>query len=156
MPDQLFCYIRKRWITATPEEKIRQFLIQQMTENLGYPKNLIILEKNLNQLPHLDQSILSSLPTRRIDLLVLAKNLHPNYPFYPLLLIECKAIPLNQKAMRQVIGYNHFLRACFVALANQEEVQLGWIDPKEGKLRVVKGLPPFETLFQEARRLFAS
>lgn len=152
-PDQLFCTIRKRWITATPEEKIRQFYIQHMVENLCYPLNSIILEKNLNQLPHLDPSAHALLPTRRIDLLLLAKDLHPRFPFYPLLLIECKATPLNDKAMRQLMGYNHYLQACFVALANQQELRLGWMDPVSQIFQMSSGLPPYELLLKQAAQI---
>ncbi len=153
MPDQLFCYIRKRWITATPEEKIRQFLIKQMVEKLQYPQNHFILEKGLNQMPHLGQSQINSLPLRRIDLIVVAKNLHPNYPLYPLLLIECKSVPITQKAIRQAMGYNHFLRACFVAVANQLETLLSWVDPKQQIQQTVAGLPDYQTLLHKASTL---
>ena len=53
MPDSLFCPLRKIWVAALPEEKIRQALIQKMTQHLGYPLGNIALEKSLDQLPHL-------------------------------------------------------------------------------------------------------
>lgn len=154
MPDQLFCYIRKRWISATPEEKIRQLLIKQMIEELNYPQNYFITEKGLNQMPHLNPASLASLPARRLDLIVLAKDLHPNYPLYPLLLIECKAIPITNKAIRQATGYNHFLKACFVALANSSELLLSWVDPEQQTHQIVKGLPDYPTLLHRAKSVF--
>jgi hypothetical protein len=156
MPDQLFCYIRKRWIKATPEEKIRQFLIKQMVEKLQYPPNYFIMEKGLNQMPHLDKACLNSLPFRRIDLIVLAKNLHPQYPLYPLLLIECKAIKITQKAIRQVMGYNHFLGACFVAVINQVETHL-YSSRFEANLKgehlQEPSFPDYPTLLQKAKAI---
>lgn len=145
MPDQLFCCIRKRWFTATPEEKIRQFLIRHMVDHLQYPQNHFVLEKELCQLPHIDPACHALLPQRRFDLIVLAKNLHPLHPLYPLLLIECKAVPLTAKAMRQIIGYNHYLRACFTALANQTTILL------EPKLQNRNGIPPYPVLLEQAK-----
>lgn len=151
MPDQLFCYIRKRWISATPEEKIRQLLIKHMIENLQYPPNYFIMEIGLKQLPHLDRACLRFLPLRRIDLVVLAKDLHPQFPLYPLLLIECKAVPITKKAIRQAMGYNHFLRACFVAVTNHLQTLLSWVDPQQQTQQIIKGLPDYQTLFQRAK-----
>jgi len=153
MPDRLFCYIRKRWIKASPEEKIRQSLINYLKENLDYPLNQMIIEKGLECLPHLDPTLTPHFPIRRIDLLILAKDLHPHHPFYPLILIECKATHINEKAMRQVLGYNHFLKSCFIALANQHEVQLGWIEPGQNLLISKKGIPSYPLLLEHAKKL---
>lgn len=154
MPDQLFCYIRKRWLTATPEEMIRQFLIRHMVENLHYPQSHFIIEKSLHQFPHLNPANLHAMPSRRVDVILLAKDLHPNYPLYPLLLIECKAVPITAKTMRQVLGYNHYLRAYFVAVSNQTETQLAWINPQEQTLQITKNLPDYPTLFAQAKQIF--
>lgn len=148
MPDQLFCCIRKRWFTATPEEKVRQFLIRRMIDQLQYPQNHFVLEKGLYQLPHINPASHALLPQRRFDLIVLAKNLHPIHPLYPLLLIECKAVPLTAKAMRQIIGYNHFLRSCFIALANQTTILL---DSSHSNLQNRNELPPYTSLLEQAR-----
>ena len=126
MTDPLFCPIRKKWVAALPEEKIRQALIDEMIHRLNYPTGSLALEKALHQLPHLCDH--PSLPKRRSDLIVLTKNIHPHYPFYPLLLVEFKAIPLSQNVLRQIIGYNQFVKAYFIAVVNQTESCTGWYD----------------------------
>lgn len=101
-----------------------------MVQNLGYPANRICLETTLNQLPHLRN--VEALPKRRIDIVVFGLDIHPHYPLYPLLLIECKAISLTQKTLRQVAGYNYFVGAHFIGVVNQTKNYLGYYD-KEAK-----------------------
>ncbi len=119
-----------------PEEKIRQSLLVFMQEELLYPKELISVEKALSAFPHLKGK---KLPNRRFDIAVLQAK-----TFLPLLIIECKAVPLNQKAFDQVIGYNHLVNAPFLALANGKEI-ITLI--KEGSTyQKVLGLPEYKTL----------
>ena len=138
MSDSLFCPIRNKWVAALPEEKIRQALIQDMIHRLGFPQGALALEKNLSQLPHLHAS--HSLPNRRTDLVVLAKNIHPVHPFYPLLLVECKAVPLTDKVLRQMIGYNQFVKAYFIAAVNQTTAFTGWYHPEHQDFIFEEGL----------------
>lgn len=148
MADSLFCLLRKIWVAALPEERVRQALIQEMTRRLGYPGGNLTLEKSLNQLPHLQAQ--RTLPKRRADLIVFAKNLHPQYSFYPLLLVECKAVPLTDKVLRQIVGYNHFVRAYFIAAVNQTDCYLGYYHPEYKDFKFQKGLLPYEDLLRWA------
>lgn len=104
-----------------PEERVRQALITMMIEQLGYPPELLVIEKELSQLPHL--TFCEGVPQRRVDLLAYHKvenNLEP------LLLVECKAIKADRKALEQVMGYNHFVGAPFVAVVSRETRLTGW------------------------------
>ena len=56
-----------------PEERVRQALLKLMTGQLGYPPAMMVVEKELCQLPHLQHS--DALPQRRIDLLVYRKKI---------------------------------------------------------------------------------
>lgn len=152
MSSFLFCPVRNCLVSDLPEERVRQALIQEMTLRLGYPVKSLALEKNLNQLPHL-QSNPISLPKRRADLIVFAKDLHPQYPFYPLLLIECKAVPLTDKVLRQLVGYNHFVKAYFIAAVNQNYTYLGFYHPEYKDFKFQKGLLPYEVLLKETQFL---
>lgn len=118
----IYCAIRTQWVKASPEEKVRQQLLFTMINTLGYPASLIVVEKRLKELPHLSKA-LGSPPNRRIDILCYAKGLHPNFPLYPLLVIECKAVPLNRAVLRQVGGYNYFIGALYYAIANATDIQ---------------------------------
>lgn len=146
MSDLLFCPIRQNWVASLPEEKVRQSLIREMIDNLGYPQNSIAIEKSLDQLPHLLSK--SSLPKRRADLIVFAKDLHAKHPFYPLLLVECKAVPITDRTLRQIAGYNHFVGAHFIAIVNQTHTYLGYDDPKSQEYKFFSKLMPFNELLQ--------
>lgn len=149
MHDPIFCPIRKIWVASLPEEKIRQALIKKMVSELGFPINSIALEKNFNQIPHLVHK--GPFPKRRIDLLVFSQNIHNDFDFYPLLMIEFKAIPLNKKVLRQVIGYNQFVNACFIAAANDSTISFGWFDPSQKNYVFQENLPEYHFLLEKAR-----
>lgn len=151
MSDLLFCPLRKIWIAALPEERVRQALIQEMIQNLGYPLGSLVLEKSLDQLPHLQTQ--TSLPKRRADLIVFAKNLHPHHVFYPLLLVECKAIALTNKTLRQIVGYNQFIGAYFIAVVNQNHSYLGWYHPDYKDFKFQKGLLSYDVLLKWAVKI---
>jgi hypothetical protein len=151
MSDSLFCPLRKIWVAALPEEKIRQALVQKMTQRLGYSLGSIALEKNLEQLPHLQAT--RSLPRRRADLIVFAKDLHPQHAFYPLLLVECKAAPLTHKVLRQLIGYNQFVGAYFIAAVNETTTYLGYYHPHYQDFQFEEGLIMYDLLLKRAHTL---
>jgi hypothetical protein len=141
----VYCTIRKEWVALLPEEEVRQRLIKLMVEQLGYPISLLVVEKSLKQMPHLSRGE-RKLPERRADLLCYAPGIHKEHALYPLLLIECKAVKLTSKVISQVLGYNIYLQACFVAIANQEEIKTGWFDPATKQYRFAQGLPAYEVL----------
>ena len=99
------------------EEDVRQALLSEMTERLGYPISLIALEKEIAQLPHTNGQGRG----RRLDLVCMAPGIHPRFPLYPLLIVECKKEQLDSAALRQALGYNAIVQAPFVCLANGQE-----------------------------------
>ena len=99
---------------GSPEERVREAFRQKLVLELGYPSSLLISERELSLLPHL-QGI--EVPKRRLDLLCFEKG-----SMRPLLLVECKAVPLTQQALDQVIGYNYFVKARYLTLVNQTEI----------------------------------
>jgi Type I restriction enzyme R protein N terminus (HSDR_N) len=136
-------FLRRKWVKATPEEVVRQRLIRWMVEELGFPSHLMAIEKELAQLPHLQNLPLAQIPKRRLDLLVFSPK-----DLSPLLMIECKATTLSSKSIRQLIGYNYFVKASFICLANHHEVLTGLFCLSEKKYRFQKGMPRFEQLTQ--------
>jgi hypothetical protein len=113
--------VRRRYVSATPEERVRQRWLQWMIHELHYPKELLTVEKKLKELPHLFGK---AVPQRRVDILCYGKGIHPCHLLYPMLMIECKDGELTDAAIDQVIGYNHHVGAYFVAVANLEEVRV--------------------------------
>lgn len=152
MTESIYCSIRKMWVAALPEEIIRQRLITHMIQNLSFPSSSLAVEKGLKQMPHLTL-LPGDIPDRRADLVCFAKGIHPDHSLYPLLLIECKAVPLNSKVMHQVMGYNHFLKAHFIAAANENEIRLGWLDKTFQTYQFIPYLPSYTDLLKKTRLL---
>lgn len=133
----LVCVIRKSLVAKTKEEEVRQRLLLLLLEK-GYPPSHIIVEASLNTLPQFKNK---NLPDRRFDILIVNQT----WDASPLLLIECKAVPLSHQVLKQVIGYNHFLKAPFVTIANQTEIQTGIWKKEEGWI-FSNGLPHYNEL----------
>ncbi|MCB1148728.1 MAG: type I restriction enzyme HsdR N-terminal domain-containing protein [Chlamydiia bacterium] len=117
-----YCPIRKEKVQLLPEERVRLSCIAFLIRDLHFPKELLSVECALSSLPHLASR--GDLPDCRIDLVCFARNIHPVYSLYPLLLVECKAVPLTEKAERQLAGYNFYVNAPFIALAGPNEMRL--------------------------------
>ncbi|MCH9627338.1 MAG: hypothetical protein S4CHLAM2_09750 [Chlamydiales bacterium] len=145
----LFDPIRKKWVEATPEETIRQELVKKMIQDLGFPSALIAVERELAQLPHLQLTQREEIPKRRADLIVFAKNIHPDHDLFPLLMIECKAVALTPRFAQQVVGYNACVQAPFLALANGDQVMIGAFDRDAGHTRFQPGLPAYTELLSQ-------
>jgi len=129
---QVYDSIRKKWVEATPEEIVRQKLLSFMVEHLGYPKHAFAIEKKLSEVVQNAQ-----VPNRRLDILCFeTKSLKP------LLLIECKAVSIHKKMFAQVMGYNAFIGAPLICLANQESTFLRWKDQEVSQ----EGLPIYSEL----------
>jgi hypothetical protein len=146
----LYCCIRKHYVAATPEEQVRQSLLSYMIQQLQFPPQLLAVEKALDQMPHL--AVKPNLPTRRADILCFGQGIHPLNPIHPLLLIECKAVPLSDEVVRQTTGYNHYLQAYFVCMANQKHIRTGWFDPVQKTYRFIEHLPPYPELLRVVPR----
>lgn len=112
-----------------PEERVRQACLCSLKEELGFPASWIAIEKQLAELP------------RRIDILCYHKQGEQLIPF---LLIECKKNKIDQKAIDQVIGYNFYVKAPFLALVSRESNCIGWYDGK--KYQFHPGLLPYREL----------
>lgn len=147
---KIYCQIRKIPVVELPEERVRQRLLKKMTEELHFPTSHIVIEKNLRQMPHIEHSGIE-VPDRRADIVCFAKEIHPLHPLYPLLLIECKAVPLTEKVLTQVTGYNHYMRAYYVAIVNEEEIRTGWYDFKIKGYRFINYLPSYQKLIYSCR-----
>ncbi|MCY3973927.1 MAG: type I restriction enzyme HsdR N-terminal domain-containing protein [Simkaniaceae bacterium] len=135
--DGIFDPVRKKKVVATPEEIVRQEWIARLRSTLRFPPEAISVERGLfsPKLPmvRVDRS------SRRFDLLCfhLRKGI-------PLLLIECKAIPLQERMFSQLWGYNARVRAPFVALVNDKEVRMSW-ESTTGR-RMIDYIPVYEEL----------
>ena len=102
--EQIFCEWRHRWVRLTPEEWVRQQLLHQMVEQLGYPASLIAVEA----------AISVGETKKRCDAVVYDTAMLPQ------VLIECKAeyVALTQKTLDQAATYNRKLHVPYLLLHN--------------------------------------
>lgn len=100
----VFDLIRKKWLVLTPEEQVRQYLVQFMIQQLGYPKGMIAVEKNI-KVGNLN---------KRFDIVVY------NRQHEPWMLIECKApeIPITDTALHQLLNYQRSIQCRYWMLSN--------------------------------------
>lgn len=136
--ENLFCAVRKILVRATPEEYVRQGIIQYLIQDLGYLKGGISVEVSLQQMPHLSSSD-TKVPKRRADIVCYHQG-------WPLLLIECKAVNITEKTIRQLIGYNWYLKAPFIAVVNSKEVRFGYLDKNKNSFHFSQHIPAFRDL----------
>jgi len=136
---EVFDFIRSKWVAKTPEEQVRQALLRHMVYDLGFPKEHIVVEQELGRMPHL---IARSLPSRRFDIACFAKDIHPEHPFYPLLLVECKA--LGGRPLEQLMGYNAHVKAYCLAVADERGLHVALL--REGSYCFLETLPPYKEL----------
>ncbi len=107
------------------EERVRQLWIDHLIHHLEYPAGYLVVEQALHMLPHVQGR--GRLPNRRLDLLVMAP--HPGREYlWPLLMIEFKRGPLQFCHMQQVLGYNGYVQAPFLAVANAQDLRFGKAD----------------------------
>lgn len=152
MESVIFCPVRKLWVAKLPEEEVRQALILKMVSELGYPLDLMGVEKELSLLPHIPRG--TKVPQRRADLIVFGKDIHPKHTLYPLLLVECKAVKIDNTTLNQLAGYNHFVQAFFVAMANHEECVTGFYDTEKGDFKFYSGLFHHDELVAFTKKVF--
>ena len=100
----IFCEARRQFVVLTPEEWVRQHIVNYLVEHRGYPKSLIAVEQEID---------LNGL-RRRFDIVCYRRDTTPY------LLVECKAptVPITQKVYDQAFNYNHIVGAPYVAMSN--------------------------------------
>jgi predicted type IV restriction endonuclease len=100
----IFDEIRKKFVVLTPEEWVRQHVVQYLLLEKKYPKSLINVEKlvKVNGL------------NKRYDIVVF----QPNGEIF--MLIECKApeIAISQQTFDQIARYNLKLNAQYLMVTN--------------------------------------
>lgn len=121
---EIFDPVRKLWVAALPEELVRQRLLRSMLQHLGFSRAHIAVEKELRQLPGISPT--HKLPERRVDVVCFSPEISVDKSLAPLLLIECKEKNARESAIEQLLGYNAYVQAPFIGLADEEGVRLAY------------------------------
>ncbi len=101
--NEVFDAIRKKWLQLSPEEWVRQNMIQYLFSK-KYPASLIAIEKEIR---------LGEL-SKRCDVVVYDRNA------VPFMIIECKEmrVSLSEKALDQILRYHSALPARYLIITN--------------------------------------
>lgn len=126
----VFDEIRKKWILLTPEEWVRQHLLNHLITTKNVPASLISVEKEIN----LNNT------RKRYDIVVYNKTLNP------VLLIECKApdIPITEITLEQTMRYNLILGVRYLLITNGITEFI--IGVEKGKGKLLQELPDYDQL----------
>ena len=125
----IFDEIRKKFILLTPEEWVRQHVVQFLLQDKKYPKSYINVEKliKINDL------------SKRYDGVVF----QPNGEIF--LLIECKApeVPISQQTFDQIARYNLVLKAKYLMVTNGLNHYFCRMDFENEKYVFLRELPEY-------------
>lgn len=90
--NKYFCIVRKSYVPATPEEKVRQNFLKYLIDKQGFPFDRIKVEESLSHY---------KTGNRRIDILIIDQH---NQPF---IIYECKKqyMPLTDDVLDQALDY---------------------------------------------------
>ena len=101
---QIFDSLRRKWLVLTPEEWVRQHIINYLIVEKQVPPGIISIEKEV---------ALNGLK-KRYDIVVFGLDLKP------WLVVECKApyIALTEDVAAQVMRYNLTLEAAYAMISN--------------------------------------
>ena len=124
--DQIFDPFRKAWIILTPEEWVRQNILQYLVQTCNYPNSLIAVEKTI-QLGELD---------KRFDIVVYKNDI-------PWMIIECKEarVEIGEKTLQQILQYQQVLNAQYLIITNGHQTLGAKID--SGKLHPLQNFPEY-------------
>nr|WP_315164217.1 type I restriction enzyme HsdR N-terminal domain-containing protein [uncultured Flavobacterium sp.] len=125
----IFDEIRKKFIILTPEEWVRQHVVQFLLEEKKYPKSLINVEKVLK---------VNGL-RKRYDVVVF----NPDGSIY--ILIECKApqIKIAQSTFDQIARYNMTMQSQFLMVTNGLNHYFCQMDFENEKYQFLPELPNY-------------
>jgi type I site-specific restriction endonuclease len=100
----VFDTFRRKWVSLTSEEWVRQNFIRYLTEEKHYPLALISVEC----------SIRMNQQNFRADVVIFSKTGEP------FIIIECKApeVKVSQEAFDQIVRYNMQLKVKYLMVTN--------------------------------------
>lgn len=120
----IFDSIRKKWLSLTPEEWVRQHVLNFLTTEKQIPPSIISVEKEI---------VLNEL-RKRYDIVVYDRN------HKPWLVVECKApyVALNENTLEQAKRYNLTIAAPYLMITNGVS---DFVFDSEGRLTEVPDYP---------------
>ena len=122
----IFCLIRKKWLVYTPEEWVRQHVLNYLINDLGYSVSAIALEVPVD---------ITGM-RKRADIVVFRQET-------PWIMVECKAphITISQATFDQIARYNIVLGSQLLMVTNGLNHFYCKMDFEEKRYDFLKELP---------------
>ena len=126
----IFDVIRKKFLVLTPEEWVRQHILQWLLTEKGYPLSLINVEKEIKV----------GNTRKRYDIVIFNKD------GSLLLIVECKApaIKITQETFDQIARYNLQLQAGYLMVSNGLSHYYCQVDTVAERYDFLRSLPNYE------------
>jgi len=124
---------RKRWVSLTPEEWVRQHFIRFLIEEKNYPAAYLAIEKQL---------IMNGLK-KRCDAILYNKTADP------VVIIEFKSpeVVISQAVFDQVAVYNAKLKVDYLIISNGIEHYCCKVNPETARYEFFSEIPDYKSLF---------
>ena len=129
---KIFDSIRKKFVSLTPEEYVRQHFTKWLINYLHYPMGLIANEVKIS----LNSTI------KRCDTIVYSNTGDP------MMIIEYKAphISINQNVFDQIVRYNMVLKTKYLVVSNGMQHYCCIIDYENNSYQFIPHIPTYEEL----------
>lgn len=123
---------RKKYVSLSPEEWVRQNFIMYLIHEKKFPASLIAIEKSLRV----------GKRTKRTDIVVYNKLAEP------LLIVECKApeVKIDHDVFDQIIRYNMSLNVNYLIVTNGLQHFCCKLDYSQNACSFLKNIPEYHDL----------
>lgn len=132
----IFDSIRKKYLVLTPEEWVRQNFIEFLSQEMNYPKSLMILERRMkyNSMDNRSDILCHDLSGKGI------------------VLVECKrpTVKITQKTFDQIARYNMVLQVPYLAVTNGLSHYYCKINHEDKSYKFVESLPKYEDILSDS------
>jgi hypothetical protein len=127
MEGTVFDPLRKKHVSLTPEEQVRQHFIHWLNAERGYPLQLMASE----------YTIKLGNKSFRCDIVAFDNNLKPQ------IIVECKApgVKLDGTVLQQVLNYNLVLKVPHLIITNGESTCICSYNSQIGRYEFAQDIP---------------
>ena len=129
---QVFDILRRKYVTLTPEEWVRQQFVHYLIHDKGYPAECIGNEISLTL----------NGTKKRCDTVVYGQNAQPA------MIVEYKSprVEITQQVFEQISRYNIMLRVKWLVVSNGLKHYCCHIDYESSTCQFVEDIPPYNDI----------
>lgn len=147
---KIYSHVRRKWLTETPEEAVRQEYLLTLVNEYGYTLEQIEEEVNVAG---------RGSGNARADYLIYRTAKAKTDGEHPLIVVECKAenVPVNQATYEQGSNYAQYSHAQFFVCHNQRDTKVFKVDQtkRAPNFAEVENIPANGATQQEIERLMS-